>query len=435
MFSIKENYEQIEVALSEILHALDIFSNLEEIEIDGKTYRLEFFVGADLKFLAILYGINCANSLRPCIWCNCKKTDFCKFNKKFSLTDTSKGARTLSDAKRYGKRKNGQKYGHKYEPLINFVNFHKVVVDLLHLLLRITDRLMELLIADLVILDGNESQDLAKRPAFNKLVCFLENNLNLTNPTYNKTAIGGKKTIELRTFNGNEKLSILKSFNSINFVTKTKITKEMTKVEETLIGKSNEFNEQKFKRIRFIWLSFYELLLAVTHYHKNSTFFLSSFENENVKEEFPKETINKKLALWLKLFLSVYHSKKVTPYIHIFCTHVPEMLTLYNDIDSFNGQGIEGLNKKLIRTYHSSTNRQVTNKKWLNQALKNRCRKEYFYLNGWVTELDNNYANYEIDELDFGPEYTEAEIQLKQAQLDDLFNNVLNQDPIISLDD
>ena len=90
-----------------------------------------------------------------------------------------------------------------------------------------------------------------------------------------------KKTIELRTFNGNEKLSILKSFNTINFVTKIQITKEMTKVEETLIGKSNDFNEQKFKRIRFIWLSFYELLLAVTHYHKNSTFFLSSFENEN----------------------------------------------------------------------------------------------------------------------------------------------------------
>ena len=94
------------------------------------------------------------------------------------------------------------------------------------------------------------------------------------------------------------------------------------------------------------------------------------------------------------------------------------MLDLHNDINSFNGQGIEGLNKKVMRSYHCSTNRHVKKKSWLRQTLKNRSRKEYFYLNGWEKDLDNNYAAYTIDELDFGIE--DVDIEESQEELDEL---------------
>ena len=44
-------------------------------------------MGGDLKFLATIYGINAANSLFPCIWCEefNSKNDV-DLNQKFSIT-------------------------------------------------------------------------------------------------------------------------------------------------------------------------------------------------------------------------------------------------------------------------------------------------------------------------------------------------------------
>ena len=46
--------------------------------------------------------------------------------------------------------------GYKYEPLISFIDFDNVVIDMLHLLLRITDRLYELILEKLTLFDKND---------------------------------------------------------------------------------------------------------------------------------------------------------------------------------------------------------------------------------------------------------------------------------------
>jgi len=447
MFAIAEKYEQIKIALSEILQALDKLSKLSEIEVNGLKYRLEFFVGSDLKFLAILYGINGANSHRPCIWCYCHKTKFAKYELIWSITKTKHGARTLSKARIFSKRNgklsktttsikksrdklslrqktsikkkseleknSGNKFGHKNEPLIDFVDFPNVVVDLLHLLIRVTGRLMELLINDLIVIDKNDSQDLEKRPAFKEFVNFLENTLKFSNPTYNETLKGGKKIIKFRSFNGNERLAMVKEFN-LN------------------LNNIDSINEEKIKKIKFIWNSFYELFQAVSYYHIQPNFALTSFDGN--KLFFPKQQIGTKLRLWLKFFLTVYQSKSVTPYMHIFSIHVAEMLLLHNDISSFNGQGIEALNKKVLRSYHCSTNKHVKNKSWLKQTLDNRSRKEFFFLNGWEKELDNNYASYTIDELDFGYQEFNCElVDIDNNQLQEVIKRIDTEENLINM--
>ena len=78
----------------------------------------------------------------------------------------------------------------------------------------------------------------------------------------------------------------------------------------------------------------------------------------------------------------------------------------------------------MIHTYYSSTNRQNTNKQWMRQTLNNRNRREYFYLNGIEKKLDDNFAFYSIDEINFGF----AQVEDKQNFLDHLDQNNLDFD-------
>ena len=61
-----ESYENVKIALREILSLL---SKLKEIEIYGVRYEIIQYLGDDMKFLALMFGINPAMSKFSCIWC------------------------------------------------------------------------------------------------------------------------------------------------------------------------------------------------------------------------------------------------------------------------------------------------------------------------------------------------------------------------------
>lgn len=70
---IKEDYDEIRDSLRELSQFLE---NLKEIKYQDKTYTLEYFLGGDLKFLSLVLGINAANSIYPCPWCESAKGKF-----------------------------------------------------------------------------------------------------------------------------------------------------------------------------------------------------------------------------------------------------------------------------------------------------------------------------------------------------------------------
>jgi hypothetical protein len=61
-----ESYENVKIALREIL---SLISQLKEIEIDGVIYEIIQYLGDDVKFLALMLGINPAMPKFSCIWC------------------------------------------------------------------------------------------------------------------------------------------------------------------------------------------------------------------------------------------------------------------------------------------------------------------------------------------------------------------------------
>ena len=138
----------------------EIIIEIEEIEtisINGKNFKIEKFIGGDLKFLALIYGINAANSNQPCIWCSWNK------NKNIECQP-----RTLIEA-----RQNTGSNGFKSNPLLSKIDFNHCIIDMLHLFLRISDKLFDLLYAKLIEKDGNADGNLDKRPNFNKVNIFV----------------------------------------------------------------------------------------------------------------------------------------------------------------------------------------------------------------------------------------------------------------------
>ena len=130
-------------------------------------------IGGDMKFLSIIYGLNASNSNQPSIWCkiNIKET--------LNIECDCRIDRSLEEAfKKYLAKEDG----YKNEPIIKFIDFVCIVIDLLHLLLRISDRLFNFLIAKLIKYDKNDSIDISLRPNFKIFIDFLAKTCNITNP-------------------------------------------------------------------------------------------------------------------------------------------------------------------------------------------------------------------------------------------------------------
>ena len=56
------------------------------------------------------------------------------------------------------------------------------------------------------------------------------------------------------------------------------------------------------------------------------------------------------------LFLEVYQTKHVTPYMHTFAYHIPKFIFLHGSLAPFSQQGLERLNDTITKDYFRSTN-------------------------------------------------------------------------------
>ena len=56
-------------------------NDLESVIIDDNTYSIQYFLGGDMKFLALVCGIDSATCTHSCIWYNCPKEE--RYNVKY----------------------------------------------------------------------------------------------------------------------------------------------------------------------------------------------------------------------------------------------------------------------------------------------------------------------------------------------------------------
>ena len=70
-----ENYDEVKKCLEELCA---YFESLNEIAFKERRYKIEYFLGGDLKFLALALGLQMAGSNHPCPWCVSDKFAFLK---------------------------------------------------------------------------------------------------------------------------------------------------------------------------------------------------------------------------------------------------------------------------------------------------------------------------------------------------------------------
>ena len=148
----KETFENLSTSLRNII---DEASALDKIDINGVTFEIELFLGGDWKFLATICGLDSATSRYSCIWCKCPKEQRWDMGKNWSISNIDNGARTINEITEKSElpKSNKYKFNCSSKPLFPFIPITRIIIDTLHLFLRISDVLINLLIRDLRQID------------------------------------------------------------------------------------------------------------------------------------------------------------------------------------------------------------------------------------------------------------------------------------------
>lgn len=376
-----ENYENLSGCLKNVVHEInemkplrshDNTSPIRSFEINNKDYPVIFFLGGDLKFLALFMGIQSAKSNHPCIYCKAHVEEFGDSTKDFSIIDTSKKARTLEDSKKTLEFNRPGTYGYAASPLSQFIPFCHVIPDVLHLKARVCQKLNKLLIDEIILQDNSYALDWNKRPTLKRYADFLQIECKILNPFY---ICSQTNEFKIRDLNGKQ-LEIL-----------------FSKIKLSAIFSGNGQISERIDKIEKIWTDFYIIYCLIKSpinrtIHENMSF-IEKNRIEFIKNEpiLTPKLLKTKTHEWLMLYRSVYHAKDVTPYMHILVSHFHQLWELHGDINLFNQEGFEKKNDQLRTIYFSATNRDQDFKM---QMMKKINRIEHFQMERDIDDETEN---------------------------------------------
>lgn len=264
--------------------------------------------------------------------------------KVWSITDATLGARTINEAIKISQLpKSKRTYGVQNVPIFSTIPLHHVIIDNLHLFLRVADTLIDLLILELRRLDALDK--IKKFSTFDRVKArhlaswetFLDS-LAIPNAHF---YIGKKlKELKWRTLTGPEKNRVFE-----NIQISTLLPNNLTLAT----------------KMQLLWKDFFELHTILSLTKPTTDCDTTSFGG--------------KAKLWLEQFLDIYQTRHVTPYIHAMVSHVPEFLQLYGTIAPFTQQGLEKLNDITTKDYFRGSNHQK--EAALTQIMQKRNRIEH----------------------------------------------------------
>ena len=135
IFKVSEsNYDALCEAMQDIITEAKEQTN---ITINGNTYNIEYYLGGDMKFLALVCGIDSATAKYSCIWCKCPSDQRNDMQLVWSITDSEHGARTVEEISRMSTlgKFSKKRFNCSHKPMFDFIPINHVVIDTLHLFL------------------------------------------------------------------------------------------------------------------------------------------------------------------------------------------------------------------------------------------------------------------------------------------------------------
>ena len=110
------------------------------------------FIGGDMKFIQLLFGMNSRIATYACLWCKVSKECRGDISLPWDFYHGQNIARSVEEMKSFKSTSAKANFGSKNPPLLNIETDH-YVPDELHMLLRVMDVLMRNLIDDAVSKD------------------------------------------------------------------------------------------------------------------------------------------------------------------------------------------------------------------------------------------------------------------------------------------
>ncbi|RHZ53505.1 hypothetical protein Glove_441g3 [Diversispora epigaea] len=133
-----EKYDTVKFILDPFIEELRSLKE-DGLEIAGILWKFILYFSSDWKFLAICLGLNSANSKYFCPWCLCSKNQIGDLSKDWhiekNIDEISINYNTIN--------------GHIFPPIFNMIPIDNIIFDELHVFLRITDRLWELILSEI----------------------------------------------------------------------------------------------------------------------------------------------------------------------------------------------------------------------------------------------------------------------------------------------
>lgn len=273
----QEKYENLRDSLLELKNEM---SSSQDIMVNNQKYNIEYFLGGDWKFLACVCGLGPANQDFACMQCQCPRIQKGETAKVWSITDESKGARSLRDIEQYAKSK---QFNCKAKPLFDFIPLDHVII--FNLFLRISDNLIDLLIRELRLQDAIEKSSFSKGLVKGKYKYMdkYELLLNEMGINFHWSVSKETKKLEQRDLTGPEKLVL---FKNINIVT----------LQPTFLHN---------QELQLVWDDFIKIIYDLKKH----------FTSDEVK------VLQSEITAWFQRFLKMYQTKDITPYMHAL--HIP----------------------------------------------------------------------------------------------------------------
>lgn len=289
-------------------------------------------------------GIDSATSEFSCIWCKCPTKERYNPEKKWSLTNGEEGGRTTEENTTLagGSRK---KFNVSNPPLFPSIPLHNVVIDNLHLFLRVSDVLIDLLIVELKRQDAID-----KARSFSNFDINKYKHIEGYQSFVTSLGISGfqfyigraSRKLKCRSLTGTEKLKVFRQISIANLL--------------PTLPDSIVLNIQR------LWNDFLEL---------NKKF--SQPPGQIVAADITQ--FDSLARDWGRLFIQTYHDNNVTPYIHALMNHVSEFMKLHGSILPFTQQALEKYNDITTKDFFRSTNHK--GEAALQQIMEKQNRLEY----------------------------------------------------------
>jgi len=355
----KEDYDTFSLCLASLLAELREIQE-QGIDTEQGNRSVELFLSGDWKFLAIVLGLNSASSEDFCLWCKAKKGDlgvkeFFESRKMEEVLDYFSGCSKKEIP------------GQDRRPLFDFIPFSRVIVDPLHAFLRISDKLISLMIEEALELEGYVCGTCSTKKGKRKCRDGCECDCHISSQEaiekemerigirhfYFFQGKDGKGT-DWTSLQGDDKSEILKKFNLEAILSPERaqlvgqlwsdyliINRSLHASVEILMGQECPTSQDEPGVIRGKGkvLTLKEFPAAVKKW--NSDYLLPSSKSNN------------------QVIRGLYQRSDITPYLHALCSHLPSMLhQCISDglsLEWFSASGLEKKNHLQVNFFHAKT--------------------------------------------------------------------------------